>query len=94
LPLALDLKMLTTALALFATGVAALTSPQPWKRFDPWGNGTSTSPPSKPVSISISTTGGGRNATSPILYGWMIEDISVGSKYLTRTLLTARKALD
>lgn len=29
------------------------------------------------VSLDINVNGGGRNNTSPILYGWMIEDISV-----------------
>ena len=29
------------------------------------------------VQLQISTTGGGRNATAPLLYGWMFEDISV-----------------
>ena len=34
-------------------------------------NGTSN------VALQISTKDSGRNATSPLLYGWMIEDISV-----------------
>ena len=29
------------------------------------------------VALHISTQGGGRNATAPLLYGWMFEDISV-----------------
>ena len=36
------------------------------------------------VELKISTQGGGRNATAPLLYGWMFEDISVS----TLTLLT------
>lgn len=38
-------------------------------------NGTNTS--NAAVELQISTKGGGRNKTSPLLYGWMIEDISV-----------------
>ena len=30
------------------------------------------------VALQITTRGGGRNATAPLLYGWMFEDISVG----------------
>jgi hypothetical protein len=30
------------------------------------------------VALDISITGGGRNKTAPLLYGWMFEDISVG----------------
>ena len=29
------------------------------------------------VKLSISTQGGGRNATAPLLYGWQYEDINV-----------------
>ena len=45
------------------------------------------------VELKISTLGGGRNATAPLLYGWMFEDISVciptcsGMLYLTEVLL-------
>ena len=31
------------------------------------------------VNLHISTNGGGRNKTAPLLYGWMIEDINVGN---------------
>ena len=30
------------------------------------------------VALQVSTQSGGRNATAPLLYGWMFEDISVG----------------
>ena len=45
------------------------------------------------VELKISTLGGGRNATAPLLYGWMFEDISVcvsicrGPTHLTKCLL-------
>jgi hypothetical protein len=33
---------------------------------------------SAPVVLDVSINGGGRNATAPLLYGWMFEDINVG----------------
>lgn len=32
---------------------------------------------SSSVVLDVSVNGGGRNKTSPLLYGWMIEDINV-----------------
>ncbi|MCJ1310351.1 hypothetical protein MMC25_004015 [Agyrium rufum] len=37
-------------------------------------NGTTNN--ANPVTLSVATQGGGRNATAPLLYGWMFEDIS------------------
>ena len=33
------------------------------------------------IELHITTKGGGRNATAPLLYGWMFEDISVCTIY-------------
>ena len=43
----------------------------------PWNNGTGSN--DEQINLQISTRGPGRNQTSPLLYGWMIEDISVSS---------------
>ena len=45
--------------------------------FAPHINGTNASV--SDVALQISTKTGGRNATAPLLYGWMFEDISVSS---------------
>ncbi|OAP61974.1 hypothetical protein AYL99_04177 [Fonsecaea erecta] len=39
-------------------------------------NATQYNSTTGPVEVSISTAGGGRNQTAPLLYGWMHEDIS------------------
>ena len=46
-------------------------------RNGPGGYTNGTSADNGAVALSISTLGGGRNATAPLLYGWQFEDINV-----------------
>lgn len=57
-------------------------------------NGTRVS--SAPVALDVSINGGGRNATAPLLYGWMFEDINARAcvAYIGKTPLTFHSTLE
>lgn len=84
------LEMLTSiatlGLALSSVLTCTIARPQVLERrqesFASRINGTRVS--SAPVALEVSINGDGRNATAPLLYGWMFEDINVRVASLTR----------
>jgi hypothetical protein len=69
----------TFGLALSSLLTCTIARPQVLERrqesFASQINGTRVS--NAPVALDVSINGGGRNATAPLLYGWMFEDINV-----------------
>ncbi len=62
--------MLTTTLVALA-GLSTLTCGTEAKTINITNSNVTN------VELLVSTKGGGRNETAPLLYGWMIEDINV-----------------
>ena len=78
------ISLLATVLGslVFATAVEAKSSRRAAtalrsRQDGPAGYINATDSGNGQVKLSISTQGGGRNATAPLLYGWQYEDINV-----------------
>ena len=66
-------------------------------RDGPGGYINLTSASNEPVALSVSTLGGVRNATAPLLYGWQFEDINVrivSFKHISRGLIKEQHSGD
>ena len=60
--------------AVFASSLGATSAVKRQENATPYINATFSNVTQ--VALDVSVNGGGRNATAPLLYGWMFEDIS------------------